>query len=171
MYMQPNRQLLFSNIVKWPRKKVPYGCFTWLSYLLQKVNYFSQSFIESDSSFVGPICLLVNKIGTHSYHCQLPHYLRKTISSYIQLACKFFIDIRKTLFKLFQVYFLLNGYMWLTCGNFVFSSWSRVGVRTFCRFQKCQFLLKCFKQKSILSKFLAQESDSAHYSNSLDHWP
>ena len=64
----------------------------------------------------------------------------------------------KTLFKLFQVYFLLNGYMWLTCGNFVFSSWSRVWVGTFCRFQKCQFLLKCFKQKSILSKCLAQES-------------
>ena len=64
----------------------------------------------------------------------------------------------KTLFKLFQVYFLLNGYMWLTCGNFVFSTWSRVWVWTFCRFQKCQFLHKCFKQKSILSKFLAQES-------------
>lgn len=95
MYIQQNRQVLFSNIVKWPRKKVPHGRFTWLSYLLQEVNYFCQSFIESDSSFVGPICLLVNKIGTHLYHCQLLHYLRKNISSYIQLACKFFIDIRK----------------------------------------------------------------------------
>lgn len=46
----------------------------------------------------------------------------------------------------------------MTCSNFVFSSWSRVWVQTFCQFQKYQFLLKCFKQKSILSKVLAQES-------------
>ena len=115
--VQQNRQVLFSNVIKWLSEKVPHGCVTWLSYLLQKDNHFCQSFIESGSSFVGPICLLVNKIGRHLYHCQLPHFLRKTVSSYIQSGWKFFIDIHKNSFKLFQFYFLLNRYMWLTFGN------------------------------------------------------
>ena len=105
--VQQNRQVLFSNVIKWLSEKVPHGCFTWMSYLLQKDNHFCQSFIESGSSFVGPICLLVNKIGRHLYHCQLPHFWEKLFLAIYNQDENFSLTSIKTLLNCFSSIFSL----------------------------------------------------------------